>query len=108
VQYNGPLGQRHYIKPRVGVDRMLQSLKGMYDLHLYTMGIRPYADAVVKAMDPNRELFKNVVTRDDCPGSCLHTNWLVLLRYLLWFLEDCVGITLYYCFSHFLVLFVCV
>src|SRR5690242_9226398 len=40
-----PHNNRHFIKPRVGIDRLLQRLKDRYELHLYTMGVRPYAEA---------------------------------------------------------------
>jgi RNA polymerase II subunit A C-terminal domain phosphatase len=60
---------RHFIKPRVGVDRLLESLRTRFDMHVYTMGVRAYAEQVVTRLDPSRKLFKNVVTRDDCPGT---------------------------------------
>jgi RNA polymerase II subunit A-like phosphatase len=73
-------GHRHFIKTRVGVQRLLERVRSCYDLHLYTMGIRPYAQAVLKVMDPKGDLFSNVVTRDDCPG--MHASY-VCARFVL-------------------------
>lgn len=68
---------------------MLQALNGLYEIHVYTMGVRAYAEEVtcalrrlnifsdigcwlwqvLKVLDPDNSVIKRrVVTRDDCPG----------------------------------------
>ena len=41
-------------------------MKVLYELHIYTMGSRDYAQAVVKLIDPKGELFSDrIKTRDE-------------------------------------------
>ena len=57
----------------------------MYELHIYTMGTRDYAEAVAKEIDPEGLLFKERILSRDESGSkykcfifinlgCLHTS----------------------------------
>lgn len=41
----------------------------MYELHIYTMGTRGYAEAVAKEIDPSGSLFKERILSRDESGS---------------------------------------
>ena len=56
----------YYIKTRPGLERFLQRISEMYELHVYTMGTRAYAQNVARVVDPDRKLFGNrVISRDE-------------------------------------------
>jgi len=56
----------YYIKKRPGLDDFLRRVSEMYELHVYTMGTRAYAQAVAKLVDPDQSLFGNrVISRDE-------------------------------------------
>lgn len=41
-------------------------MSALYEMHVYTMGTRSYADAIVKAVDPEGRYFGGrVLTRDE-------------------------------------------
>ncbi|KAA1091007.1 hypothetical protein PGT21_020504 [Puccinia graminis f. sp. tritici] len=47
----------------------LHSLADKYEMHVYTMGTRAYADAVCKIIDPTGEIFGNRILSRDESGS---------------------------------------
>eukprot|EP01084_Bolivina_argentea_P194245 333244_1 len=58
----------YYIKIRPGFRDFLLDVAGAYDIHLYTMSMRKYAEEIVKwiEFDPKyKGLIQNLVTRDD-------------------------------------------
>ncbi|KAK5659133.1 hypothetical protein OQA88_1223 [Cercophora sp. LCS_1] len=56
----------YYIKMRPGLAQFLRRMSEMYELHVYTMGTRAYAQSVAKIVDPDRKLFGNrVISRDE-------------------------------------------
>ena len=56
----------YYIKMRPGLEDFLKRISTMYELHVYTMGTRAYAQNVAKIVDPGRKLFGNrVISRDE-------------------------------------------
>ncbi|KAI8064445.1 HAD-like domain-containing protein [Gongronella butleri] len=56
----------YHLKLRPGVAEFLSSLSSLYELHVYTMGTRDYAKAVVKELDPTGELFRDrIMARED-------------------------------------------
>lgn len=58
--------QMYYIKLRPGLDRFLRRMAELFELHVYTMGSRSYAQAVVRLFDPDARLFYDrVLSRDD-------------------------------------------
>lgn len=59
----------YYVKTRPHVQHFLQEARKMYELHIYTMGTRTYADAVAKALDPEGTLFGGRVLSRDESGS---------------------------------------
>jgi RNA polymerase II subunit A-like phosphatase len=67
---DGPRGVAHqcwyYIKMRPRLEEFLRRIASMYELHVYTMGTRAYAEGVARIVDPERKLFGNrVISRDE-------------------------------------------
>mmetsp|Transcript_6393 Transcript_6393/g.19332 ORF Transcript_6393/g.19332 Transcript_6393/m.19332 type:complete len:855 (+) Transcript_6393:222-2786(+) len=55
-----------HVKMRPGLGNFLRRMSQIFELHIYTMGTRPYAEAIAKIIDPEKNLFKGRVTsRDD-------------------------------------------
>ncbi|KAF2213729.1 hypothetical protein CERZMDRAFT_58409 [Cercospora zeae-maydis SCOH1-5] len=56
----------YYIKPRPGLKHFLNRLSEFYEMHIYTMGTRSYAENVAKIIDPDRKIFGDrIVTRNE-------------------------------------------
>ncbi|KAL2132337.1 hypothetical protein VTI74DRAFT_3941 [Chaetomium olivicolor] len=56
----------YYIKMRPGLEGFLKRISDMYELHVYTMGTRAYAQNVARVVDPDKRLFGNrVISRDE-------------------------------------------
>jgi FCP1-like phosphatase family protein len=47
----------YYIKFRPGLKDFLQNISKLYELHIYTLGWRGYAQAIAKIVDPQRKIF---------------------------------------------------
>ena len=67
---DGPYGLArrcsYYIKMRPGLEQFLKRISEMYELHVYTMGTRAYAQNVAHVIDPDKKLFGNrVISRDE-------------------------------------------
>ncbi|KAF4120916.1 hypothetical protein GMORB2_2402 [Geosmithia morbida] len=59
-------GCTYYIKLRPGLREFLDEVSSMYELHVYTMGTRAYAQNIARIVDPDRKLFGNrVISRDE-------------------------------------------
>ena len=61
---------RHRLFVRPHLAEFLACVSEMYELKLYTNGLRYYVDAVLAVIDPNGTYFKkgrNVISRDDSP-----------------------------------------
>ncbi|KAH7327739.1 FCP1-like phosphatase [Stachybotrys elegans] len=62
----GANGCTYYIKLRPGLADFLDEVSRMYELHVYTMGTRAYAQAIASIVDPEKKLFGNrVISRDE-------------------------------------------
>ena len=56
----------YYIKPRPGLKSFLSGLSELYEMHIYTMGTRSYAENVAKIIDPDGKVFGDrIVTRTE-------------------------------------------
>ena len=65
-----PPPQRLFLRLRPHLSTFLSSLSSLYELHIYTMGSRAYADAVLPIIDPQARLVKGrVVTRTESEGA---------------------------------------
>jgi RNA polymerase II subunit A-like phosphatase len=71
LQDEGP-GNRicsYYIKMRPGLREFLEEVSKLYELHIYTMGTRSYAQNVAKIVDPDQKLFGDRILSRDESGS---------------------------------------
>jgi RNA polymerase II subunit A-like phosphatase len=59
----------YYIKMRPGLREFLNRMSSIYELHIYTMGTRSYAENVAKIVDPNGKIFGDRILSRDESGS---------------------------------------
>ncbi|KIS72150.1 protein serine/threonine phosphatase [Mycosarcoma maydis] len=64
----------YYVKPRPGVPQVLKHLSEKYELHVYTMGTRSYANCVCKLIDPDASIFGNRILSRDENGSLVRKS----------------------------------
>ncbi|GAK62072.1 uncharacterized protein PAN0_001d0269 [Moesziomyces antarcticus] len=64
----------YYVKPRPGVPAILKQLSQKYQLHVYTMGTRSYANCVCKLIDPDASIFGNRILSRDENGSLIRKS----------------------------------
>ncbi|KAF9270753.1 hypothetical protein L218DRAFT_976431 [Marasmius fiardii PR-910] len=62
-------GCMYYIKPRPGWDEFLKMNATKYEMHVYTMGTRAYAEQVCAAIDPDGSIFGGRLLSRDESGS---------------------------------------
>ncbi|KAG6811157.1 hypothetical protein H0H92_008743 [Tricholoma furcatifolium] len=62
-------GCMYYIKPRPGWQEFLQDMAKVYEMHVYTMGTRAYAEEVCAAIDPDGKIFGGRLLSRDESGS---------------------------------------
>ncbi|KAJ3297011.1 Carboxy-terminal domain (CTD) phosphatase [Borealophlyctis nickersoniae] len=56
----------HYVKFRPGTREFLAQMTKLYELHIYTMGTRNYAEAIARIIDPDKNLFgERIISRND-------------------------------------------
>ncbi|WFD20059.1 protein-serine/threonine phosphatase [Malassezia caprae] len=56
----------YYVKLRPGLDHFLTTLASKYELHVYTMGTRSYADCICRIVDPDGHKFgARILSRDE-------------------------------------------
>lgn len=60
---------RSYTDNRPGVGKFLKDMSEKYEMHVYTMGTRTYADAICKVVDPKGEFFGDRILSRDESGS---------------------------------------
>lgn len=62
---DGPT-QWYYVKLRHGLAEFLERISQLYELHIYTMGTRAYANEIAKLIDPDHKLFGDrIISRDE-------------------------------------------
>ena len=59
----------YYIKQRPGLQDFLQAVGERYEMHVYTMGTRSYAEAVCRIIDPTGRFFGGRILSRDERGS---------------------------------------
>ncbi|PWN39520.1 hypothetical protein IE81DRAFT_326435 [Ceraceosorus guamensis] len=64
----------YFIKLRPGTKQILKSLSEKYELHVYTMGTRSYADCVCRIIDPDGSLFGSRILSRDENGSLVQKS----------------------------------
>ncbi|KAH9947104.1 hypothetical protein B0H21DRAFT_740322 [Amylocystis lapponica] len=62
-------GCMYYIKPRPGWQEFLQTMASKYEMHVYTMGTRAYAEEVCATIDPEGKIFGGRLLSRDESGS---------------------------------------
>ncbi|KAG5652920.1 hypothetical protein H0H81_003063 [Sphagnurus paluster] len=62
-------GCMYYIKPRPGWKEFLPEMAKKYEMHVYTMGTRAYAEEVCAAIDPDGSIFGGRLLSRDESGS---------------------------------------
>ncbi|KAI6120721.1 hypothetical protein EDD16DRAFT_1478109 [Pisolithus croceorrhizus] len=67
-------GCMYYIKPRPGWQDFLKRLTYKYEMHVYTMGTRAYAEEVCAAIDPDGKVFGGRILSRDESGSLTEKN----------------------------------
>eukprot|EP00730_Choanoeca_flexa_P005467 TRINITY_DN11950_c0_g2_i3.p1 TRINITY_DN11950_c0_g2~~TRINITY_DN11950_c0_g2_i3.p1 ORF type:complete len:932 (+),score=235.89 TRINITY_DN11950_c0_g2_i3:79-2874(+) len=56
----------YFTKTRPGLHAFLEKVKPLYQLHVYTMGTRPYAKEILKIIDPKGTYFANrIITQNE-------------------------------------------
>lgn len=64
----------YYIKLRPGLEDFLDQISKIYELHIYTMGTRAYAEKIAELVDPEGKYFKNRILSRDESGSMTIKN----------------------------------
>ena len=70
----GMRGCWYYIKLRPGLEDFLDHISQLYELHIYTMGTRQYAQQVANIVDPHRKYFGDRILSRDESGSMVANN----------------------------------
>lgn len=70
----GARGCWYYIKLRPGLEEFLSTISKYYELHIYTMGTRTYAQNIAKIVDPDRKIFADRILSRDESGSLTVKN----------------------------------
>lgn len=70
----GARGCWYYIKLRPGLREFLENVSKLYELHIYTMGTRAYAQHIAKIVDPDMRIFGDRILSRDESGSLTAKN----------------------------------
>lgn len=70
----GMHGCWYYIKLRPGLQDFLESVARIYELYIYTMGTRQYAEQIAKIVDPHGKYFGDRILSRDESGSMIVKN----------------------------------
>jgi len=70
----GARGCWYYIKLRPGLKEFLDNVSKLYELHIYTMGTRAYAQNITNLIDPDRRIFGDRILSRDESGSLTAKN----------------------------------
>lgn len=70
----GSRGCWYFIKLRPGLKDFLEQISKLYELHIYTMGTRAYAQNISAIIDPDRKIFGDRILSRDESGSLVAKN----------------------------------
>lgn len=70
----GMRGCWYYVKLRPGLETFLENVAELFELHIYTMGTRAYAQHIASIIDPDRKLFGDRILSRDESGSLTAKN----------------------------------
>ena len=83
--YRGYVAETECDRP--GLHEFLSSVATKYEMHVYTMGTRAYAEEVCAAIDPDGKFFGGRLLSRDESGSTYLSNLVMLVsrsRMLIW------------------------
>jgi RNA polymerase II subunit A-like phosphatase len=64
----------YYVKQRPGLENFLADLSTRYEMHVYTMGTRSYAESVCRLVDPKGTIFGARILSRDENGSLIQKS----------------------------------
>lgn len=70
----GMRGCWYYVKLRPGLESFLHNVSQLFELHIYTMGTRAYAQQIAKIIDPGKSLFADRILSRDESGNLTAKN----------------------------------
>lgn len=70
----GMRGCWYYVKLRPGLESFLHNISQLYELHIYTMGTRSYAQQISNIIDPRKNLFGDRILSRDESGNLTAKN----------------------------------
>lgn len=70
----GMRGCWYYVKLRPGLESFLHNVSQLFELHIYTMGTRSYAQQIAKIVDPDKTLFGDRILSRDESGNLTAKN----------------------------------
>lgn len=88
----------YYLKPRPDLQAFLERMEEQYEMHVYTMGTRAYANEVCKLIDPDARFFGDRILSRDESGSASQsssTSSPPRRSALMHFLPTCIGLVLH-------------
>uniref|UniRef100_A0A146LM22 RNA polymerase II subunit A C-terminal domain phosphatase n=1 Tax=Lygus hesperus TaxID=30085 RepID=A0A146LM22_LYGHE len=69
-QLLGPNSPWYHTRLRPGTMKFLKNMSKMFELHICTFGVRPYAHMIARILDPDGSLFGGrILSRDECFSS---------------------------------------
>lgn len=69
IAEEGPTAPIYYVKPRPYLQQFLSAVSKKYELHIYTMGTKPYALKIASVIDPEGKFFGSRILSRDENGS---------------------------------------
>lgn len=69
IAEEGPHAPVYYVKPRPNLNQFLTALSKRYEMHIYTMGTKPYARKIASVIDPDGKFFGSRILSRDENGS---------------------------------------
>lgn len=69
IAEEGPTAPVYYVKPRPYLDQFLSTISKKFEMHIYTMGTRPYALKIASVIDPEGKFFGSRILSRDENGS---------------------------------------
>ncbi|CCG81291.1 putative RNA Polymerase II CTD phosphatase Fcp1 [Taphrina deformans PYCC 5710] len=69
IAEEGPNAPVYYVKPRPGLAQFFNTICKRYEMHIYTMGTKPYARKVASVIDPDGSIFGSRILSRDENGS---------------------------------------
>ncbi|KAA8917026.1 hypothetical protein TRICI_000812 [Trichomonascus ciferrii] len=64
----------YYVKVRPGLQKFLEAMSDMYEMHVYTMATKSYARAIAKIIDPEGKFFGDRILSRDESGSLVQKS----------------------------------